>query len=149
MDRWIKRDRKQNHTSKMLKFSYWFQDCFSFIIVSPQSNVNANISAPIWFYECECVCDLRIFESQQSNYIPASLGWNSLSLYNIFLSQFWVMCVCCMCMSVCVSFPLTQSVCVCACIPRWIQEIIASELANYDSKWIVRTWSFCSLDFCC
>lgn len=72
-DRWMKRDRKENHTSKMLKFSYWFQDCrFFFVRLSFLLFHHHNQTwTQIWAHQfdfthtCDCVCHLRIFESQE------------------------------------------------------------------------------------
>lgn len=83
----------------MLKFSCWFQDCqFIFLsrfIISPQSNVNANLSAPIWFYVCVCVPEIWGFSKAKRaiTFRHLSVGIRFRFKTIFFWVNFYIMCL--------------------------------------------------------
>lgn len=95
-NRWTKRDRKENHTSKMLKFSCWFQDCRfvvrrSFLLFHHHNQTWTQIWAHQFdlTHTCDGVFAIWGFSKAKKEQLHSgiSLGWNSLSLYNIFSSS--------------------------------------------------------------
>lgn len=88
-DRWMKRDRKENHTSKMLKFSYWFQDCRFFLFVSRFYYFITTIKRERKYERTNLILHIRVtafaiwgFSKAKKEQLHSgiSLGWNSLSL---------------------------------------------------------------------